>query len=127
MKTTKYLSIALVLALMVVALSSPGAALAQPPAAVADCFVWPLGAGVTSRGGYTFLQYGKVDAKNYEYHPGVDLNVGPNSVGKPVYAIANGKVAEAHPSYGWYIMLEHTLPDGTKSGPITSISSARLA
>jgi murein DD-endopeptidase MepM/ murein hydrolase activator NlpD len=48
------------------------------------------------------------------YHSGEDLKANPLT---PVYAIANGKVAQSQvgaKGYGQVVVLEHTLPDGNK-------------
>ena len=55
-------------------------------------------------------------------HPGEDWNYGSRGMdaGKPIFAIANGKIIELKPLYssassgGWEIVLEHVLPDGSK-------------
>ncbi len=99
------------------------------PPNVADHFDWPVnppnGDGWGTKGwgacgvGYGWLDWacverdGNGNCTKHEYHPGVDLNkCSGKDKGKPVYAVANAVVV-GDPST-CSILLEHTLPDGTK-------------
>ncbi|QLQ31821.1 MAG: M23 family metallopeptidase [Candidatus Thiothrix singaporensis] len=96
-------------------------------AAVADSFRYPVGAidgsgWIGNTNGLQWLQQWDYGGKcGYVYHPGVDFNkdgtTGDGDLGQPVYAVANGIVTfsgDGGASWGNIILIEHTLPDGSK-------------
>jgi murein DD-endopeptidase MepM/ murein hydrolase activator NlpD len=94
-------------------------------AATADSFRYPVGSAdgtgwLGNKGGYQWLDYAKYDC-GYVYHPGIDFNKdgtsGNGDLDQPVYAIANGRVifsGAGGSSWGDIMLIEHTLPNGTK-------------
>jgi hypothetical protein len=95
-------------------------------AAVADGFDFPVGIpdGSGYRNGNDLITgddgWGFNHWTGSVYHPGEDWNgLGgrDTDLGDPVHAIANGVVVESAwdaPSWGNIILIEHTLPDGSK-------------
>ncbi len=93
---------------------------ATKPSIIADSFAYPIGkTGFVTEAKdtdewYNALNFGETD------HLGEDWNKntgGNTDCGEPVYAIANGTVTFAeNAGVGWgnVIIIEHTLPDGTR-------------
>ena len=104
--------------------AQPGTAYHAPTAvaAVADGFDYPVakpnGSGYNTTAGCWWLQ--RTGACAPGPHPGQDFNKdcgGDCELGEPVYAVANGAVVDSNyytPNWGNIILIEHTLPDGSK-------------
>lgn len=76
----------------------------------------------TATGWHNAQDWNEYNSDYNGYHPGEDWNygTGTDDVGKPVYAIAGGIVADTRENvfksggYGGGIVIEHTLPTGEK-------------